>query len=219
MTKLYLNIKARRKELKMSQDTLALLTGYTDRSSISKIEAGKADLTSSKIEIFAKALKTSPPALMWGEHIGTADYTRINDSADFFTFPVIGDVAAGYDSIALEDYDGETVDIPRSYLKGRHRSDFFVLRVKGESMYPAYKEGDKVLVLRQSTLNRSGQVGVVMYNDELSTLKKVEFVMGENWLRLVPLNPSFPPVTIENEQLEHCKVLGIPKLIIREVDE
>ena len=55
MLALYKNIKARRLELKMSQDRLAELTGYKDRSSIAKIEKGEVDLAESKIREFAKA--------------------------------------------------------------------------------------------------------------------------------------------------------------------
>lgn len=64
MLTLYKNIKARRLELKMSQDRLAELTGYKDRSSIAKIEKGEVDLAESKIREFAKALKISPQELM-----------------------------------------------------------------------------------------------------------------------------------------------------------
>lgn len=64
MLTLYKNIKARRLDLKMSQDRLAELTGYKDRSSIAKIEKGEVDLAESKIREFAKALKTSPQELM-----------------------------------------------------------------------------------------------------------------------------------------------------------
>ena len=68
MLPLYQNIKSRRTELKMSQDTLAELTGYKDRSSIAKIEKGEVDLAESKIREFAKALKVSPQELMgWDE--------------------------------------------------------------------------------------------------------------------------------------------------------
>ena len=142
-----------------------------------------------------------------------------NITKNYTTFPVIGEVAAGYDCPALEDWEGETVDIPEDYLKGRSRNDFFVLKVKGDSMYPAYQDGDKVLILRQTTLNHSGQVGVVIYNDDLGTLKRIEYKNGEDWMKLVPINPAFPPVRIENEELEHCRVLGIPKLLIREIEE
>ena len=64
MLALYKNIKARRLELKMSQDRLAELTGYKDRSSIAKSEKGEVDLAESKIREFAKALKITPQELM-----------------------------------------------------------------------------------------------------------------------------------------------------------
>lgn len=53
-------IKNRRKELGITQEELAELTGYTNRSSITKIENGKVDLSQSKIVKFAEALKIDP---------------------------------------------------------------------------------------------------------------------------------------------------------------
>ena len=142
-----------------------------------------------------------------------------NITKSYFTYPVIGEVAAGYDYPALEDWEGDTVDVPKEYLHGRQRDEFFVLKVKGDSMYPIYHDGDKVLVLKQTTLNYSGQVGVVLYDDELGTLKKVEYKMGEDWIRLVPINPIHQTIKIEGERLEHCRILGIPKLLIRDINE
>ena len=84
-------------------------------------------------------------------------------------------------------------------------------------MYPIYMDGDKVLVLRQSTLNRSGEIGAVLYEGENATLKKVEYVKGENWMRLVPINPEFKPKTIEGAALEQCLVLGVPRLLVRDI--
>ena len=136
---------------------------------------------------------------------------------DYVTFPVIGEIAAGYESIAVEDWSGEKVDIPASYLKGREIDDFFVLGVKGNSMFPEYREGDKVLILKQSTLNYSGQVGAIIYNDDYATLKKVEYKDGEDWMNLVPINPSVETQRIEGVELERCKVLGIPRMLIRDI--
>lgn len=136
---------------------------------------------------------------------------------DYTTFPVIGEIAAGYDKMAIEEWAGEKIDIPNSYLKGYKKEEFFVLRVKGDSMYPLYHDGDKVLILRKATLNASGDIGAILYNDDCATLKKVEFIKGENWLRLVPINPNVPPTLIEGEQLEHCRIIGIPKLLIRDI--
>ena len=68
MLKLYENIKRYRMESKMSQAELAKRTGYTDRSSIAKIEKGLIDLSQSKIKQFAEVLGVTPGHLMgWDE--------------------------------------------------------------------------------------------------------------------------------------------------------
>ncbi|MBQ9387925.1 MAG: helix-turn-helix transcriptional regulator [Lachnospiraceae bacterium] len=53
ISKLYENIKSFRLMHGWTQDELARRTGYTDRSTIAKIEAGIVDLTQSKIVLFA----------------------------------------------------------------------------------------------------------------------------------------------------------------------
>lgn len=138
---------------------------------------------------------------------------------DTVIFPVIGEIAAGYDYPAYEDWSGDTVEIPKSYLHGRSRDDFFVLSIKGDSMYPQYMDGDKVLILKQSTMNRSGEIGAIIYDGEMATLKKIEYVDGEDWVKLIPINPEYTPKTIRNEDLEQCHVLGIPRLLVREIEQ
>lgn len=214
MAALYENIRSRRIELGMSQQELADRLGYKSRSAVNKIELGINELTGSKIKAFADALDTTV-----GELMGYAEkYAPPVITEDFVTFPVIGDIAAGYDHTGVEDWNGDTAEIPVSYLKGHDKKDFFVLRVKGSSMYPMYHDGDKVLILKQSTLDHSGEVGAIIYDDEFATLKKVEYTNGEDWLKLVPINPNYEPEMIENERLEHCRVIGVPRLLIRELN-
>lgn len=68
MLKLYENIRKFRKDSGLSQEELARRTGYTDRSSIAKIEKGLVDLSESKIKQFAEALGVTPGRLMgWDE--------------------------------------------------------------------------------------------------------------------------------------------------------
>ena len=57
-------IKARRKELEMSQRDLAEKMGYSNHSTITRIEAGKVDLPQSRIAQFADALGVTPGHLM-----------------------------------------------------------------------------------------------------------------------------------------------------------
>lgn len=169
-------------------------------------------------EKFPRIDKIEKLALLFGvEKSELIEETKV--TPDFAAFPILGDVAAGYDRYAVEDWDGPLVRIPIEDLHGRPASDFFALRVSGNSMFPQYVDGDLVLVLRQATLNRSGDTGVLLYNDDDVTIKKVEYVMGEDWLRLIPINPNYEPILIENEALEHCRVLGIPWMLIRYLEE
>ncbi len=135
------------------------------------------------------------------------------------SFPVLGSIAAGYDSYADAEQTGDTVSIPQTYLKGRDPSEFFVLQITGDSMYPLYIEGDLVLIRRQNTATRSGQICAVVYENDKATLKRVEYNRGRNRLRLIPINPNYPPLTIEGEELEQCKILGVPKMVLREVND
>ena len=63
-SKIYRNIKDRRKELGLSPSDLAEKTGYADKGMISRIESGKVDLPLSKVIEFASALRMSPEELM-----------------------------------------------------------------------------------------------------------------------------------------------------------
>ena len=68
MLKLYENIRLCRKAAKMTQEELASRTGYTDRSSIARVEKGEIDLPQSKILQFADALGVTPSQLLgWDE--------------------------------------------------------------------------------------------------------------------------------------------------------
>lgn len=210
---IYDRIKQRRKEIGLSAEKVAEELGVSPatiyRYENNDIKKFPADI----LEPLAKVLRTTP-----GYLLGVEDNLKNPQiTFDIVTFPVVGSIAAGYDEIAVEDWSGETIDIPASYLRGHKKEEFFVLSVHGDSMYPIYMDGDKVLVLRQSTLNRSGEIGAVLYEGENATLKKVEYVKGEDWMRLVPINPEFKPKTIEGAALEQCRVLGVPRLLVRDI--
>lgn len=64
MEQVNINIRKRRKELGMSQDVLAKKIGYTDRSSIAKIETGVVDVTIIQLRKIAAALETTPLELL-----------------------------------------------------------------------------------------------------------------------------------------------------------
>lgn len=76
METIYERIRRLRQENNMSQDELAKKTGYTSRSTINKIEAGKIDISRAKIKFFADALGVTPAYLMgWEEESEQGYYT------------------------------------------------------------------------------------------------------------------------------------------------
>lgn len=203
-----------RKKEQLTQDELADKLKIS-KSAISMYENGNRTPDFETLEAIADFFNVNLSYLIGEEQKYKLRHPNL--TFETVTFPVVGSIAAGYDEIAVENWSGETVEIPLSYLKGRKKEEYFVLSVKGDSMYPLYMDGDKVLILRQSTLNHSGEIGAVLYEGENATLKKVEYVDGEDWMRLVPVNPEYKPKLIENSDLEQCRVLGIPRLLIREI--
>lgn len=65
--KIHERIRFMRKQQGMSQEKLAQLSGYGDRSTISRVEKGEIDLPQSKILAIADALSCSPSYLLFGD--------------------------------------------------------------------------------------------------------------------------------------------------------
>ena len=80
MIKLYENIKELRIANNWTQEELAKKMGYTDRSTIAKIEAGKVDLSQSKIIEFADIFGVNAGDLLgWDEDV---QFTTLQQSAE-----------------------------------------------------------------------------------------------------------------------------------------
>ena len=75
MLSLYRRIKFYRELRNLTQEELAKMTGYSNRSAVARIERGEIDLPQSKILEFSNALKVPPGLLMGndGTIFATAD--------------------------------------------------------------------------------------------------------------------------------------------------
>lgn len=193
-----------------------------NEGAISQYRAGKYKASQRSLDKLARALNVSIPWLMGADVPMTDEPTAPTlpsptITEDTVTFPIVTSVAAHYDGVSIdESTTGEKIEVPRAYLKGRKAEEFCAMRVRGDSMFPAFQNGDVVLVLRQSTMNHSGEIGVISYGDDEMTIKRINYADGEDWLELVPLNPAYPPRRIEGVDLESCHVIGIPRVLIRE---
>lgn len=186
------------------------------KTDLTQYLSGKTEPNQRKLFVLASTLDVSEAWLM-GYDVPVKKEKKPTVTTDTVILPVIGNIAAGYNELALEDWRGESVEVPASYLKGRDHSEFIVLRVHGDSMYPLYHDGDKVVILKQTTLTRFGAVGAVLYDGDNATLKRIE--VYEDKIKLIPLNPSYPPKTITGPDRESVRILGIPKVLIREIEE
>lgn len=191
------NIKKLREKLGWSQEELAEKVGYTDRSSIAKIEAGKVDLQQSKIAAFASALSVSPAQLMGIDNTFPSNITLLPPMREW---PVLGATACGA-PLHRELLD-ETVLAPDDI-----KADV-VFRCVGDSMINArIFDGDAVFIRLQPEVE-NGQIAVVRINDEY-TLKRVYY--HEDYVELRPENPTCKAIILRGNQLEqeNFEVVGL----------
>jgi len=190
MLELYKNIKKRRQELGLSQAELAKMVGYTDRSTIARIEAGKIDLPQSKILAIAKALDVAPGELMgWDEEIVA-------------TKPIHSSVAAG-EPILMSDVTDEVT----SY----DDDDHIFIRAKGDSMYPTIQDGDTVVVEFTYDIRRQ-DVALVKVNGDEATIKHIQKV--DDGIMLIGDNArAYSPQFYSNEQIEELPVEVVGKVV------
>ena len=66
-------IRETREKRGLTQQQLAEMVGYTNRSSIAKVEKGMVDLSETKIAAFAKALNVTPAFLLGSVQTGLVE--------------------------------------------------------------------------------------------------------------------------------------------------
>lgn len=202
MATLYDRIKSRRTELGLTVEELAHKMGYKDKSSISKIENGKADIPQSKIAAFADALQTTPAYLMgWEEQPEPKKPTippGFEPMPKMKKIPLIGAIACG-EPITAEQNIEKMVDVPENI-----RCDFS-LTCHGDSMVDAGIHDKDVVYIRIQPEVENGEIAAVRIGGE-ATLKRVYYNPGT--LTLMPANPAYAPMIYTGSQLEEVHIEG-----------
>ena len=201
MSTIYDRIRARRLELGLTVEDLAQQLGYKDKSSISKIENGKADILQAKVELFANALHTTTAYLMGVD--GPALPPGCEPLPRLKRLPLVGRIACGMPILAEQNIEGD-VAVPEEW-----HADF-ILTCRGDSMAPQIQAGDLALVHSQETL-QSGEIGVVLLEDDEATIKRVVF-SGRSVI-LQPFNNAYTPIALRGDE---CRILGKVIRTIRE---
>lgn len=201
MLELYTNIKKARLDAGMTQAELAKRAGYTDRSSIAKIEKGMIDIPQSKIEIIAEALGVSARDLMGYD--GTTDspnYYKNISPVEIQSFPMLGSIACGEPVFMVEQRD--------SYIKaGAKVKADFCLTAHGDSMTGARIYDGDIVFIKKDVDIINGQIYAVAIDDE-ATLKRVYVDHEAGEIRLVAENPMYKTMVFTEKDAKVIHVLG-----------
>lgn len=186
----------------MKQSVLAYRIGV-DRSYISNYLSGKYEPS---YEILQKMADVLGVSMSWLK--GVDSNKNEETSSKSVKIPVLGYVAAGIPIEAITDIlDYEELD--SSMIKDG--SEYFALKIKGDSMEPKISNGDVVIVRKQENCD-SGQIAIVCVNGDQATCKKI--VKQSSGIMLVPLNTAYETVFYSNED-----ILEIPITILGRVVE
>lgn len=208
------NLKMLRKQKGVTQQQLADIL-CVDKTSISKWENGFNYPNQNIQMMIADYFGVSVDYLL-GRDTPTPTLDNAYTPDAIVPFPVIGNIKAGYDGTVEELSTGDLISIPIEMLCGRPASDYFVLQVRGNSMYPKILDGDRVLVLRTDSVD-SGTTAIVLYNGDEATIKKVVYSVGENWVDLVPNNPEYDTKRIFANEFDQFRILGKAVKLIRDI--
>ena len=186
-----------RKNANYSQDQLAKRLN-TSRSSIAMFESNARIPTTSTLSRYADLFNVSIDYLLGNE---------TSTNSDKYEVPVYRAVSCGNPFIADEDI----IDYEEINPKLKSQGDHFGLRLKGQSMEPNFKEGDIVIVRKQSSVD-SGDIAIVRMNGDEATMKIVE--RSPEGITLIATNTNvFLPKFYSNEDIENVPVEIIGKVI------
>lgn len=190
----------------------------------------KTDITYSRLSMIENGTrKVTPIILKTLAKLYNLDYIDLYEKAGYIDLAqdeknalsnsstavvlVYGTIPAGIPMECIEDVL-DTEEIPASMLKGGKQ--YFGLKVKGNSMFPTYLDGDTVIFEKVDDCE-SGQDCVVMVNGNDGTFKRV--LKNENGIILQPLNSEYEPLVFMNEQINNLpvKIIGIAKEIRRKL--
>lgn len=198
MLEAYKRIRELRISAGLSQDELAKKTGYNDRSSIAKIEAGKVDLTQSKLVAFADALNTTPGYLMgWEPDNKPPIPAGFQPLPKRDRIPRVGQIACGTPILAEENVEAYD-EVPSAW-----HADFTLL-CQGDSMEPKIKDSDVVAIHCQPMVE-NGKVAAVLIDGE-ATLKRV--FLFDDHIELRAENPTFPTILRIGEDMNTITIEG-----------
>ena len=120
--------------------------------------------------------------------------------------PLFGYIAAGQPIEAISNT--ETLQIPEYFLPGK--GNYYVLRVKGESMIDEHIQDGDYVVVESREAAHPGDTVVALVDNENVTLKK--FFPEGSQVRLQPANEALAPIMLDGNRV---KIQGVVVSVMR----
>ena len=185
-------------------------TGISE-SLLSKYLSGNAIARQRKIALISETLNINPVWLM-GYDVPMEE-TQVDYLGNPVTkIPLLGVVKAGYDYMAQENWE-DMIEVDKDIVKDN--SDYFALKIKGDSMSPVLIENDIVIIKKQEDFE-NGDLVVAIVNGDEATIKKGR--KSDNSILLQPLNTAYEPLIFTYDEMKTIPVtiVGIVKQLKRE---
>nr|DAU66729.1 MAG TPA: Repressor protein CI [Caudoviricetes sp.] len=208
-------LKIARNNKKISQKELAKQL-FISQQAYAKYETGNATPNPETLKKIANILDVSVDYLLGNSDIKNQalgiekdpNYNGMYDTLKLKKIPLLGYISAGLPMYADEHLEGYI------YTDLNGNSDYFALRVKGDSMNAArICDGDIVIVKVQNYVE-NGEIAVVMVNDENATVKR--FYANKNIVTLSP--QSYNPVhQIQQYDLRNTNIKILGKVVKIEI--
>lgn len=198
MADLQSRLKILRKEFNYTQKDMGKLLDITP-SAYGFYEQGRNTPTIDILEKMANLFSVSIDYLMGNDDIRLKNEVKIDNVVKL---PVLGSVRAGVGGLAVE----EVIGYEYAFNIPTDASDYFYLKVKGDSMEPKISEGDLALVKKQCDVE-SGELAIVLINGDEGVIKKI--VKTENHtVELHSFNPYYPVRTFSGAALQDLTIIG-----------
>lgn len=205
-------IKNRRKQLGMTVDDLAEAIGK-NRATVYRYESDEIESMPYNVIVpIANALRLSPYDLIdFPEEKSNAEITEVK----LYRLKTFESASAGFGAFADDAVVGYTA-VP--FDSKAEAEESMCIRVTGDSMYPTILDGDLVVVRRQTSVD-SGDLAVVIVDNDEGFIKKVEYNTPPepDFIRLISVNPYYPPIVFNGSDVQRVSVVGKVKRVMRDL--
>lgn len=206
-------IHNQRKALHLTLEEVGKAVGVS-KSTVKKWETGYiSNMKRDKIALLANILQIDPTELI-NDNTNTININNkepqetsnlgniVSQGDKIYKIPVFETVSAGFGAYA----SNEVIDYIPVLINNPYDVEATIaIKVRGDSMHPKIEDGDIIIVRKQTSVD-SGDVAVLLLDNEEGLVKKL--VYGKDWIELISINPEYKTRRFEKEEVLRLQVVG-----------